>query len=83
METKFWTMQRRAWVYSIMVALVPLLVAVGLLTGELAQLVLNVVAAVLAVGGGGMALTHLSPDMMIKFGIVLDDEEDDEEDELF
>lgn len=81
METKFWTMRRRAWLYSIMVATVPLLVAVGLLTGELAQLVLNVVAAVLAVGGGGMALTHLSPDMMVKFGIVLDDEED--EDELF
>ena len=64
-----------------MVATVPLLVAVGLLTGETAQLVLNVVAAVLAVGGGGMALANLSPDMMVKFGIAFDSS-DDEEDEV-
>jgi uncharacterized membrane protein len=71
---KFWTMQRRAWAYSVMVALVPLLVAIGLLTGELAQLVLNVVAAVLAVGGGSMALSNLTPDNVFKMGVQVDDD---------
>jgi thiosulfate reductase cytochrome b subunit len=66
---KFWTMQRRAWAYSVMVALVPLLVAIGLLTGDIAQLVLNVVAAVLAVGGGSMALSNLTPDNVFKMGV--------------
>jgi len=71
---KFWNMQRRAWLYSIMVALVPLLVAVGLLTGETAQLVLNVVAAVLAVGGGGLALGNLTPDNVFKVGVRVGDD---------
>jgi thiosulfate reductase cytochrome b subunit len=71
---KFWTMQRRAWLYSVMVALVPLLVAIGLLTGDTAQLVLNVVAAVLAVGGGGMALGNLTPDNVFKLGVRVDDD---------
>jgi thiosulfate reductase cytochrome b subunit len=66
---KFWTMQRRAWAYSVMVALVPLLVAIGLLTGDIAQLVLNVFAAVLAVGGGSMALSNLTPDNVFKMGV--------------
>jgi thiosulfate reductase cytochrome b subunit len=69
---KFWTMQRRAWVYSVMVALVPLLVAIGLLTGDIAQLVLNVVAAVLAVSGGSMALSNLTPDNVFKLGVKVD-----------
>jgi hypothetical protein len=64
-----------------MVALVPLLVAVGLLTGETAQLVLNVVAALLAVSGGGMALANLSPDDIVKFGILVRDEDDDEDED--
>jgi hypothetical protein len=66
---KFWTMQRRAWAYSVIVASVPLLVAVGMLTGDVAQLVLNVVAAVLAVGGGSMALSNLTPDNVFKMGV--------------
>jgi uncharacterized membrane protein len=74
MMEKFWTMQRRAWAYSVMVALVPLLVAIGLLTGELAQLVLNVVAAVLAVGGGSMALSNLTPDNVFKMGVQVPDD---------
>lgn len=73
MET-FWTMQRRAWAYSVMVALVPLLVALGLLTGEIAQLVLNVIAAVLAVGGGSMALSNLTPDNVFKMGVEVPDD---------
>jgi len=71
---KFWTMQRRAWAYSVMVALVPLLVAVGLLTGEMAQLVLNVIAAILAVGGGSMALSNLTPDNVFKMGVEVPDD---------
>jgi thiosulfate reductase cytochrome b subunit len=71
---KFWTMQRRAWVYSVMVALVPLLVAVGTLSEPTAQLVLNVIAAVLAVGGGSMALGNLTPDNVFKLGVRVDDD---------
>jgi thiosulfate reductase cytochrome b subunit len=73
---KFWTMQRRAWAYSVMVALVPLLVAIGLLTGDIAQLVLNVVAAVLAVGGGSMALSNLTPDNVFKMGVQIGQSEE-------
>jgi uncharacterized membrane protein len=69
---KFWTMQRRSWAYSVMVALVPLLVAVGLLTGDIAQLVLNVIAAILAVGGGSMALSNLTPDNVFKMGVQIE-----------
>jgi thiosulfate reductase cytochrome b subunit len=71
---KFWTMQRRAWAYSVMVALVPLLVAIGLLTNETAGLVLNVIAAVLAVGGGSMALSNLTPDNVFKMGVQVPDD---------
>lgn len=71
---QFWTMQRRAWAYSVMVALVPLLVAVGLLTNEMSQLVLNVIAAILAVGGGSMALSNLTPDNVFKMGVQVDDD---------
>ena len=71
---KFWNMQRRAWLYSVMVALVPLLVAVGLLTGDIAQLVLNVCAAVLGVAGGSMALSNLTPDNVFKMGVQVDDD---------
>ena len=73
---KFWTMQRRAWAYSVMVALVPLLVAVGFLTGETAQLVLNVIAAVLAVGGGSMALSNLTPDDIVKWAVKIEQPEE-------
>jgi len=71
---KFWTMQKRAWLYSVMVALVPLLVAIGTLSDETAQLVLNVIAAVLAVGGGSMALGNLTPDNVFKLGVRVDDD---------
>jgi hypothetical protein len=35
----FWTAERRAWLYKIAVAAVPLLIAVGIVTGEMAQLI--------------------------------------------
>jgi len=66
---KFWTMKRRSYVYSVALALVPMLVAVGFLTGDVAQLVLNVIASLLAVGSGTMALANLTPDSVVKIGV--------------
>jgi uncharacterized membrane protein len=56
---RFWTMKRRSYLYSVALSLVPMLVAVGFLTEGLSQLVLNVIAAVLAVSSGSMALANL------------------------
>jgi len=69
---KFWTMKRRSYVYSVALALVPMLVAIGFLTGDIAQLVLNVIAAILAVGSGSMALANLTPDNIVKVGVETD-----------
>jgi DhnA family fructose-bisphosphate aldolase class Ia len=81
-KEKFWTETRRAWLYKVAVALVPLLVAVGTVTQETAQLILNVCAALLAVGAGGMALGNMKPDNIIVVGLqVVDDEEEEEEEE--
>lgn len=74
LTTKFWTAKRRTWLYSIMVALVPVLVTLGTLTPELATQFLNVAAAILAVGGGAMALNHITPDNVVKIGVRVDDE---------
>lgn len=68
----FWNSARRAWVYGIIVALVPLLVAVGTITGDIAQLILNVAAAILAVGGSTLALSNLTPDTVVKVGLTTD-----------
>ena len=79
---KFWTKQRRAWLYSVVTSAIPLLVAVGLLTNDLAQLVLNIVAAVLAVGSGSMALANLTPDHVVEIGFeTVGDDDLPEEDE--
>jgi protein-S-isoprenylcysteine O-methyltransferase Ste14 len=74
MTSKFWNEARRAWLYKVVVALVPLLVAVGTVTPDIAQLILNVVAAMLAVGAGGMALSHLTPDNVIRVGVKMEKE---------
>jgi hypothetical protein len=66
---KFWTMKRRSYLYSVALSLVPMLVAIGFLTGDIAQLVLNVIAAVLAVSSGSMALANLTPDNVVKIGV--------------
>ena len=71
---KFWTMKRRSYLYSVALSLVPMLVAIGFLTGDVAQLVLNVVAALLAVGSGSMALANLTPDNVVKIGVDTSDE---------
>jgi hypothetical protein len=66
---KFWTMKRRSYLYSVALSLIPMLVAVGFLTGDVAQLVLNVLAALLAVGSGSMALANLTPDNVVPMGV--------------
>ena len=68
----FWTMEKRSWLYKVAVSGVPLLVAIGIVTGDMAQLILNVVAAVLGVGAGGMALSNLTPDNVIKVGLEIE-----------
>lgn len=68
-EPTFWDAGRRAWLYKVAVALIPLLVAIGIVTGDMAQLILSVIAAVLGVGAGGMALSNLTPDNIIKVGL--------------
>jgi hypothetical protein len=72
----FWTSERRAWLYKVAVALVPLLVAVGTVTQDVAQLILNVIAAILAVGASGMALSNLTPDNVFKVGLEVDNPEE-------
>jgi uncharacterized membrane protein len=66
-------MRRRAWLYGVVVALVPLLVAIGMVTGDIAEKILQVVAATLAVGGGSMALTNLTPDNVFKVGVKVEE----------
>lgn len=48
----------RAYLYRIATALIPLLVVLGVVAGDQAQLVLNVVAAVLGVGASGLAAAN-------------------------
>ena len=75
MTEKFWTEARRAWLYKVVVALVPLFVAVGTVSPDIAQLILNVCAALLAVGAGGMALANMTPDNVIRVGVKVEKEE--------
>lgn len=69
MMEKFWTMEKRAWLYGIVVATAPLLILVSGFTPELVEQILKVASAVLAVGGGTMALTNLTPDNVFKIGV--------------
>jgi len=74
LNTGFWNESRRAWLYKVAVAMVPLLVGVGIVTQDIAQLVLNVIAALLAVGAGGMALSNMTPDNVIRVGVKVEKE---------
>ena len=49
----------RKWIYGIIAATVPLLIALGSISGELGQQILNVAAAVLAVGGSALAIKNV------------------------
>jgi hypothetical protein len=52
----------RRYIYGISVALVPLLIGYGLFTTEEGTLILNVVAAILAVGNSALALNNIKED---------------------
>lgn len=71
---QFWTAERRGWLYKVAVAAVPLLVSVGIVTGDMAQLVLNVIAAILGVSASGMALVNVTPDNVFKIAVEVDDD---------
>ena len=71
----WWTAERRQWLYQVAVAAVPLMIAVGFLTEDIAQLVLNVLAAILGVGASGMALANLTPDNVFKIAVEVDEED--------
>lgn len=75
----FWNAARRRQVYQVAVALVPLLIAVGFLTPDIAQLVLNVIAAVLGVSAGTLALTNVTPDNVFKIAVEVPEEDMEDE----
>jgi hypothetical protein len=49
----------RKWIYGIVAATVPLLISLGTITGELGTQILNVAAAVLAVGSSVLAIKNV------------------------
>lgn len=50
--------ETRRWIYGIVAALVPVLITLGSLTSELGAVLLNLFAAVLAVGGSTLAIAN-------------------------
>lgn len=62
MIENFWTAKRRAWLYGIATAVVPVLTAYGLVTPDLGSKWLLVIAAVLSAGSSTLALKNVSPD---------------------
>jgi hypothetical protein len=49
----------RKWIYGIIAASVPLLISIGTISSELGAQILNVAAAVLAIGGSVLAISHV------------------------
>jgi hypothetical protein len=49
----------RKWIYGIVAATVPLLISLGTITTELGAQILNVAAALLAIGGSALAITYV------------------------
>ena len=49
----------RKWIYGIVAATVPLLITIGSLSDELGMQILNVAAAVLAVGSSALAIKNV------------------------
>jgi hypothetical protein len=52
----------RKWIYAIIAATVPLLISLGSLTTEMGAQLLNVAAAVLAIGGSALAISNVPND---------------------
>jgi hypothetical protein len=52
----------RKWIYGIIATTVPLMIALGTITDEIGAQVLNVAAAVLAIGGSALAITNVPKD---------------------
>ena len=52
----------RKWIYGIVAATVPLLITVGSITPEIGGMILNVAAAVLAIGGSALAIKNVPTD---------------------
>jgi len=58
----FLTRSTRVYIYKIVAATAPLLVALGMITEGVAQNVLEILGAVLTLGGVGVALRNVSDD---------------------
>jgi hypothetical protein len=52
----------RKWIYGIVATTVPLLVTLGTLTNEVGTALLNVLAAILAIGGSSLAIANVPKD---------------------
>lgn len=55
------TPETRKSIYGLVAAAVPLLVIIGAVTDDVAQQVLNIAAALLAVGGSSLAFANVTP----------------------
>jgi len=51
--------ETRKWIYSIIAATVPMLVLLGYVTNDVASGIMNIVAAVLAMGGSSLAYANV------------------------
>lgn len=60
--TDFWTAKRRAWLYGIATASVPVLTAYGFVTADNGGLWLMLVASILGTGSPALALKNVTPD---------------------
>jgi len=49
----------RKWIYAIIAATVPLLISLGTITNELGAQILNVAAALLAMGSSALAISYV------------------------
>lgn len=61
MIENFWTPNRRAWLYGVVTAAVPVLTAYGLVSPDEAAKWLGLVAAILSVSASSLALRNVPP----------------------
>lgn len=72
---KFWTYDRRKWLYAVMVSLMPILITFGGMTGETAGMIMTTIGTILGVSGGAMALTNLTHDNVFQISVSPEEEE--------